>query len=97
MRTFDVTLDGCDVVFTCNKVSLRDFKKLIGIMEQIRKASVSTETLELIERGLAIGIASTSQPDKAIDELIDFEQSMRLIGLVCQGGRVSEEERKKSE
>lgn len=97
MRTFDVTLDDCDVVFTCNKINLRDFKKLVGIVEQIRKASVSTETLTLIEQGLAIGVASTSQPDKAIDELIGFEQSMRLIGLVCQGGRVSEEERKKSE
>lgn len=97
MRTFDVTLDDCDIVFTCNKVSLRDFKKLVGIIEQIRKASVSTETLELIEQGLAIGVATTSQPEKAIDELIEFEQSMMLIGLVCQGGRVSEDERKKSE
>lgn len=97
MRTFNVTLDDCDVVFTCNKVNLRDFKKLVGIVEQIRKASVSTETIALIEQGLVIGIASTSQPDKPIDELIDFEQSMRLIGLVCQGGRVTDEERKKSE
>ena len=62
---------------------------------RVRKSAASLK--QLIEQGLAIGVATTSQPEKAIDELIEFEQSMMLIGLVCQGGKVSEDERKKSE
>ncbi len=97
MRTFETTIDDCDAVFTCNKVTLRDFKKLVSIIEKIRASGVSTTTISLIEEAIAIGVVSHSIPDKSIDELIDFNQSMQLIARVVQGGRVSDEERKKSE
>jgi len=82
---------------SCNKVSLRDFKRLVGIVEKIRESGVSTTTIDLISEALAIGVVASSRPDKAIDELIDFNQSMQLIAKVVQGGRVTDEERKKSE
>lgn len=94
MRTFEIKLPDCETVFVCKRVSLRDFKKLIAILEQIKASSVSVKTLDLISEALSVSVVS---PSTDLDELIDFTQSMQLVSEIIKGGKVNDAERKKSE
>jgi hypothetical protein len=93
MDTFPVRLDGLDIEFQCKRLKLRGFKKMLGLLEDIRTSGISSKTMQLIQEGLDEVVESP----KELDDIIDFEQAMQLIGKAVGGGRVSDDERKKSE
>lgn len=95
MRTFEVTIPDCDAVFVCNRVSYRDFKRLVRIVAEVSANGAIDKKTDLIDEALSICIAS---PDKdTLDGMIEFNQTMQLISEALKGAKVNNEERKKSE
>lgn len=99
MNTFPVEIEGTDIICQCKKLTFREFRKAVQIVEAIQGSGVSTKTLELIDEGVRLCVAGWNQPESLdeIDSKLDMQQMMHVIGATVRGGRVSDDERKKSE
>ena len=59
-------------------------------MESIRESTKQSDTLDLVEKALALTIES----DEPVIDLVDLQEAMLLIGQAIGGGRISDDERK---
>ena len=99
MKTFDVQIEGTDIICQCKKLSFREFRKAVQVVEAIQGSGISSKTLELIYEGVQLCVDGWNQPEpiEDIDSKLDMHQMMDLIGAAVRGGRVNDDERKKSE
>ena len=78
--------------FQPKRLTVRGLKEAVSVVEAIRECKKQSETLELVEKALTLTIESST----VIDE-VDLQEAMILIGQAISGGRVTDDERKKSE
>lgn len=79
--------------FQPKRLTVRALKEAIGVVEAIRESTKQSQTLELVEKALTLTIDSESP----VIDLVDLPEAMILIGQAISGGRISDDERKKSE
>jgi hypothetical protein len=79
--------------FQPKRLTVRALKEAVVIVETIRVTTKQSEMLELVEKALTLTIES----DQPIIDLVDLPEAMQLIGQAISGGRVTDDERKKSE
>lgn len=96
-RTFEVQIADCESTFVCKRIKWREFKVILASVEKIKESGMNTETAKLIDEAIAIGLESYSSPEIALEDLLEQDQIMELLAKMLAGGRVSGEERKKSE
>ena len=79
--------------YESKRLTVRALKEAVKIVEAIQsKPEKQSDTIELVEKALALVIDSTT----VVDE-VDLNEAMILIGQAISGGRVTDDERKKSE
>lgn len=79
--------------FQPKRLTVRALKEAVVIVETIRETTKQSELLALVEKALTLTIES----DEPIIDLVDLPEAMQLIGQAISGGRVTDDERKKSE
>lgn len=79
--------------FQPKRLTVRALREAIGVVESIRESTKQSDTLDLVEKALTLTIES----DEPVIDLVDLQEAMLLIGQAISGGRVSDDERKKSE
>lgn len=79
--------------FQPKRLTVRALKEAVVIVETIRETTKQSELLELVEKALTL----TIEGDEPIIDLVDLPEAMQLIGQAISGGRVTDDERKKSE
>lgn len=102
MKTFPktITIEGRDIPFELNRLSLRKKNEMLGLMESIVKKTEGANVYEKIESGLQMCVSSWDggRPiPEIMDEIIEADDAMKIIQETMRGNQITEDERKKSE
>lgn len=79
--------------FKPKQLKLRGFKELVLLIEAVKESKKQSDTLGLVEKALELAIES----DVPIWDVVDWPDAMPLLNAVVSSGRVTDDERKKSE
>jgi hypothetical protein len=101
MKTFEGSIQDCDIVFTFNRISMRKQERVMELLESFQSVVSSDRKrgFSLIREAVAMCVSGWSKdtPLSDIDDELDLKQMVQVVNQALSGNSLSEDERKKSE